>query len=313
MYFFALIKSNKNAIISIAMFALLGMSISFSHHFFCNSNFISNLECITSDIEISDISVVEVEPLLLISKEEYDSKIASFVSDLSDRYTILTPLDLKENKFVIPVLKAIVIIDFDNKSSSVTDWVRNSTRNQQQVGLVLVATNNKSAAWENHVRFGGRKESTFRYILTSNCDATFSSSCQSSLAQLIQSELLFSTELSTGNTFRDRMAMGGLAPEMVVIPTGNFLMGGEQGAPDATDEFPKHFVDISYPIAVSKTEVTVANFRHFMLDTGYSIDKGCWYHTEEQEWVEDSSADWQYPIRTEQFFRVYRPLSSLTS
>lgn len=61
--------------------------------------------------------------------------------------------------------------------------------------------------------------------------------------------------------FQDRMADGGIGPEMVVIPAGEFDMGANDG--DA-DEKPVHRVRIPRPFALGKTEVTQAQWRQVM-------------------------------------------------
>ena len=58
-------------------------------------------------------------------------------------------------------------------------------------------------------------------------------------------------------------------PEMVVMPTGSFLMGNAQGL---NNEQPLHRVDIQYGFAVSKNEISVKDFRLFIKDTNYVTD-----------------------------------------
>ncbi len=58
-------------------------------------------------------------------------------------------------------------------------------------------------------------------------------------------------------TFRDCSD----CPEMVVIPSGNFMMGNSNRAPD---EKPRHLVTFDYTFAVGKFEVTQAEWRAIM-------------------------------------------------
>ena len=67
-------------------------------------------------------------------------------------------------------------------------------------------------------------------------------------------------------------------PDTALVPAGNFLMGGRQVAPSfyhdhgpyrATDELPRHPVRLTKPFYISKTEVTVAQFRAFIAATSY--------------------------------------------
>ncbi|MGB8636140.1 MAG: SUMF1/EgtB/PvdO family nonheme iron enzyme [Rhodanobacteraceae bacterium] len=77
-----------------------------------------------------------------------------------------------------------------------------------------------------------------------------------------------------GQVFSDRFVdRGGQAPQMVVLPTGQFQMGSpnnEEGRRDA--ESPRHRVDIDTGVAMGRTEVTVAEFRDFVSATGYKTD-----------------------------------------
>ena len=57
-------------------------------------------------------------------------------------------------------------------------------------------------------------------------------------------------------------------PTMVVIPPGSFVMGSNRGE---AVEFPRHQVTIANPIAVGKFEVTVAEFKAFVLETAHDM------------------------------------------
>ncbi len=78
------------------------------------------------------------------------------------------------------------------------------------------------------------------------------------------------SEFSAGQQFNEVLRSGGVTPEMVVIPSGQFLMGSpasEEGR--YPDESPQHAVRIDKPFALGRTEVTVAQFRAFVDATGY--------------------------------------------
>jgi formylglycine-generating enzyme required for sulfatase activity len=75
-------------------------------------------------------------------------------------------------------------------------------------------------------------------------------------------------------------------PEMKAIPSGRFLMGSEVSSEQLVSDFPKygrkpdyfgdespqHLVEISSPFQMSKTEITVAQFRQFVDETGYQSE-----------------------------------------
>ncbi|MEZ5464602.1 MAG: SUMF1/EgtB/PvdO family nonheme iron enzyme [Lysobacteraceae bacterium] len=73
-----------------------------------------------------------------------------------------------------------------------------------------------------------------------------------------------------GQSFSDAVRAGGNGPEMVVIPTGSFTMGTPSGEADRkTNEGPTHRVTFSRGFALSRTEVTVGQFRAFANATSY--------------------------------------------
>lgn len=105
-------------------------------------------------------------------------------------------------------------------------------------------------------------------------------------------------------------------PQWVAIPSGRFLMGSslppkelvkqfkEYGrAPsEFLDEYPQHTVEISKPFFMSKTEVTVGQFRAFVDATGYVTDaerdkEGGWgYDPNSDRCVgRDPAYNWQNP------------------
>jgi len=91
--------------------------------------------------------------------------------------------------------------------------------------------------------------------------------------------------------FRDRLKNGSLGPQMVWIPAGSFRMGDIYGGGE-NDEKPVHRVSINR-FAMSRTEVTVGEFRRFVNATGYKTDaeKGgsCWTVSQNE------GANWRSP------------------
>ena len=89
-------------------------------------------------------------------------------------------------------------------------------------------------------------------------------------------------------------------PVMVIVPRGTFLMGSEDGEPNRP-EGPVHRVRIARDFALSKTEVTVGQFRRFVDASGYSVSPGC--RVQERtlgtrgriEWRDDLSKSWRDP------------------
>lgn len=68
-----------------------------------------------------------------------------------------------------------------------------------------------------------------------------------------------------GQVFTDGFALGGRGPQLVVVPHGAFRMGNDLDDSAATDaERPTRNVRFERGFAMSRTEVTVAEFRRFM-------------------------------------------------
>lgn len=71
-------------------------------------------------------------------------------------------------------------------------------------------------------------------------------------------------------------------PEMTVIPSGSFFMGGnineqeQQNVPSQSRpyELPQHLVQIEKPFAMSTYETTIAEFQAFQKETGWEVE-GC--------------------------------------
>ena len=98
-----------------------------------------------------------------------------------------------------------------------------------------------------------------------------------------------------GETFSEALASGGTGPEMVVIPAGEFRMGCLSYDDDCSDdEKPVHDVRIGQSFALSKYEVTRAEFSRFAGSTGYSTGNSCRIY-EGGKWEERSGRSWRSP------------------
>ena len=73
-----------------------------------------------------------------------------------------------------------------------------------------------------------------------------------------------------GQIFSDRMKKALYGPELIVIQGGKFQQGALKGDKSAQEnEKPQHQVEIAQTYAMSRTEITVAQFREFIKNTGY--------------------------------------------
>lgn len=76
-----------------------------------------------------------------------------------------------------------------------------------------------------------------------------------------------------GSTFSDDLSSGGSGPVMVVVPDGSFTMGSPSRERERSDsEGPQTTVTFAIPFALAEAEITVAQFRAFINDTGYVTD-----------------------------------------
>jgi formylglycine-generating enzyme required for sulfatase activity len=99
-------------------------------------------------------------------------------------------------------------------------------------------------------------------------------------------------------------------PEMVVIPSGSFLMGSssDEAERDVAEvsrsevsfvrkalltEQPQHRVEITRPFALAKFPVTKGGFAAFVNDTGYTTASGCSLYA--LHYHEAPDADWRSP------------------
>jgi formylglycine-generating enzyme required for sulfatase activity len=64
-------------------------------------------------------------------------------------------------------------------------------------------------------------------------------------------------------------------PQMVVIPPGSFVMGNDGGVNEERYEGPPHDVTIGYSFAFGLLEITTAQFRSFIDDSGYTAGSDC--------------------------------------
>ena len=99
-----------------------------------------------------------------------------------------------------------------------------------------------------------------------------------------------------GDVFKDCTG----CPEMVVMPTGHFLMGASDaeksvlGDGQQKYETPVHEVHIARPFAVGRFAVTRDDFSEFVQRTNYLIDSGC-YHWDGKDEALDPSASFRDP------------------
>lgn len=103
-----------------------------------------------------------------------------------------------------------------------------------------------------------------------------------------------------GQAFQDELTTGIMGPTMMVLPAGEFLIGSSKvEAGRNNNEGPQRKVTLDTPIAISQTEITVAQFRQFVDATGYITraekepDVGCRIFDEGWRW--EPGGSWKDP------------------
>jgi formylglycine-generating enzyme required for sulfatase activity len=106
--------------------------------------------------------------------------------------------------------------------------------------------------------------------------------------RIAEPSLVFSAE-DKPTEFRD----ADYAPEMVVVPAGEFTMGSPEGEPFRLPNEQQHRVRVGYPLAFSKYNITRGEFARFVAETGHEA-KGCNLEgTGGMKWEPDG--DWRTP------------------
>ena len=105
--------------------------------------------------------------------------------------------------------------------------------------------------------------------------------------------------LRPGQRFTDALG-GGRGPQMVVVPHGGFRMGARDSEPDASNaERPSRYVRFDRGFAIGRTEVTVGEFRRFVLASGHrprAVRRGhsLVYDDRGGNFVRRSGVDWRH-------------------
>jgi len=108
----------------------------------------------------------------------------------------------------------------------------------------------------------------------------------------------------------DRTYTNSLGMNFVLIPAGSFLMGSKLSADEVDRKFPggkvewyqdehtRHAVKISRPFYFQSTEVTVGQWREFVLATGYRTEaekEGWSYAWKDSTWGKEDGVYWDNP------------------
>lgn len=86
------------------------------------------------------------------------------------------------------------------------------------------------------------------------------------------------------------------APEMVVVPAGDYAMGSATTQPNRdAAEGPLHRVRIGYAFAASKYPITAGEYARFVADAHYDAGDRCYTSEDGAVWKETVGHNWQRP------------------
>lgn len=144
---------------------------------------------------------------------------------------------------------------------------------------VLSDTRGKQTTWQNNATIG---DFYFAPSIINNSANTVSPTPRKNGPEFPKQQR------NVGEIFKDCES----CPEMIAVPAGRFEMGENK---DNAYNNPKHRVNISQ-FNLATTEVTVDQFKAFIIDTGYKTtaeSRGC--HVYADKWLEPKDANWKKP------------------
>lgn len=161
---------------------------------------------------------------------------------------------------------------------------------------VVMISRPDGAIWK---RVGARTPARLRVAIVEACAGGRSDACTREAARFVSAWRDAPLGPPTGTVIED--AIPGLppAPPAIVIPTGQFTTGVDAGGETWLSRHAGRSVHLVRPIAVARTETTVAQFRRFVEATGYRAGRGCQHHSHDQIWRMHDLASWESPVITQ--------------
>ena len=127
---------------------------------------------------------------------------------------------------------------------------------------VRVFTSPAGALWKQARE--GRLPGRARISLIEACADGRSAACERELAAFLDAVDEASAAPATGTVLQDPVRSASDAPPVVVVPTGQFETGSSGESGQGFERLAGHSARLVRPLAVARTETTVAQFRRFV-------------------------------------------------
>jgi formylglycine-generating enzyme required for sulfatase activity len=201
------------------------------------------------------------------------------------------PAPLPESRITpIEGARAVLVLDLDSSDGDPAAIDRLLTDGATDV---LMISRPDGAIWK---RVRARTPVRLRVAIVEACASGRGDACTREAARFVTAWRDATLGPATGTVIEDAVSGSPAAPLAIVIPTGQFTTGVDGGGETWLSRHAGRSVHLVRPIAVARTETTVAQFRRFVNATGYRAGRGCQNHTRDQIWQTHDLAWWESPV-----------------
>jgi formylglycine-generating enzyme required for sulfatase activity len=187
-------------------------------------------------------------------------------------------------------MRAVLVLDLESADRDPAEIDRLLADDATQVAMI---SRPDGAIWRR-VRAG--RPARLRVAIVEACAGGRTAACAREAARFVAAWRDAPLGPPTGTIIEDAISGSPPAPPAIVIPTGQFTTGVDAGNETWLSRHAGRSVHLVRPIAVARTETTVAQFRRFVHATGYRASRGCQSHRRDQIWVTHGVASWENPV-----------------
>jgi formylglycine-generating enzyme required for sulfatase activity len=186
--------------------------------------------------------------------------------------------------------RVALVLDLDGADRDPAEVDRLLEGGTTDVGMISAPA---GAGWR---RAGAREPGRLRVAIVEACAGGRTEACARESTRFIAAWRNGLLGPPTGAVIEDAIPGWPAAPAAIVIPTGQFTTGDTGGRETWFAGYAGRSVHLVRPIAVARTETTVAQFRRFVDASGYRPGRGCQHHTRDQIWETHAVASWLNPV-----------------